>query len=109
MKFETRREREQRIKRQRQSAIIGMTMTVIVVVALGFVLWRGKQSLAAKNKEYESQKASLEQQIDEEQQRTDDLDEYKKYVQTKKFVEEMAKSKFGLIYPDEILFKPNKN
>ena len=31
-----------------------------------------------------------------------------KYVQTKKFAEEIAKDKFGLIYPDEIIFKGKK-
>ena len=28
-----------------------------------------------------------------------------KYVQTKKYVEEVAKERLGLVYPDEILFK----
>ena len=37
------------------------------------------------------------------QQRQKELEEYKKYVKTKKFVEEVAKNKFGLLYPDEIL------
>ena len=40
--------------------------------------------------------------------RTEELNEYKKYVQTKKFAEEIAKDKFGLIYPDEIIFKGKK-
>ena len=29
-----------------------------------------------------------------------------KYIKTKKFVEEVAKDKFGLLYPNEIMFKP---
>ena len=44
--------------------------------------------------------------MEEQQQRTKDLEEYKKYIQTKKFVEDMAKDKFGLIYPDELVFRP---
>ena len=43
----------------------------------------------------------------EQQQRQKELEEYKKYVKTKKFVEEVAKNKFGLLYPDEILIKPD--
>ena len=46
-------------------------------------------------------------QINEQQQRQKELEEYKKYVKTKKFVEEVAKNKFGLLYPDEILIKPD--
>ena len=55
----------------------------------------------------EKQSESLTQQINEQQQRQKELEEYKKYVKTKKFVEEVAKNKFGLLYPDEILIKPD--
>lgn len=106
MRFETRREREQRLKRQKRSSIFGMVSAFGVVFLLGIVLWNGKQSLAVKNAEYEDRKAQLTKQISEEEARTDELEEYKKYIQTKKFVEDMAKNKFGLIYPDEMIFKP---
>ena len=96
MRFETKREREQRRKRQKRSAILGMVFAMLVVVGLGVLLWNGK-----KNKE-------LQEPVDEEKQRTEELNEYKKYVQTKKFAEEIAKDKFGLIYPDEIIFKGKK-
>ena len=95
MRFETKREREQRRKRQKRSAILGMVFAMLVVVGLGVLLWNGKKNIEAKNVEYEKQ-------IKEE------LNEYKKYVQTKKFAEEIAKDKFGLIYPDEIIFKGKK-
>ena len=36
------------------------------------------------------------------------LEEYKVYVKTKQFAEEVAKEKLGLVNPDEILLKPNK-
>ena len=107
MKFETRREKEIRKKRQRRSSIFGMVSAFGVILLLGVVLWNGKQSLADKNADYEERRAQLEQQISEEEGRTDKLEEYKKYVQTKKFVEEIAKNKFGLIYPDEMLFRPS--
>ena len=96
MRFETKREREQRRKRQKRSAILGMVFAMLVVVGLGVLLWNGKKNIEAKNVEYE------------EKQRTEELNEYKKYVQTKKFAEEIAKDKFGLIYPDEIIFKGKK-
>lgn len=106
MKFETRREREQRLKRQRRSGIAGMLVAFLLVTVIGIALWNGKQSLAAKNVEYESQKAVLQEKIKEQEIRQDELVQYKKYIQTKKFVEEVAKDKFGLLYPDELVFKP---
>ena len=44
-------------------------------------------------------------QLEEEEQRTQEIEELKKYVQTKKYVEEVAKERLGLVYEDEILFK----
>lgn len=105
MKFETRREREQRIKRQKRSGVFGMVSAFGVVLLLGVVLWNGKQSLAARNDAYEEQKSQLMGQITEEENRTKELEEYKKYIQTKKFIEEMAKDRFGLVYPDELIFR----
>ena len=104
MRFETKKEREQRRKRQKRSAILGMVFAMLVVVGLGVLLWNGKKNIEAKNVEYEKQIKELQEQVDEEKQRTEELNEYKKYVQTKKFAEE----KFGLIYPDEIIFKGKK-
>ena len=72
------------------------------------LLWNGKKNIEAKNVGYEKQIKELQEQVDEEKQRTEELNEYKKYVQTKKFAEEIAKDKFGLIYPDEIIFKGKK-
>ena len=50
----------------------------------------------------------LEQQLVEEQQRAQELEERRVYVKTKKYVEEMAK-KLGLVYPDEIIYRPDGN
>ena len=103
MKLESRRERAERLKKQRRSTLTGMIIAIIVVV----VLWRGKAGLEEKNADYQAQITELQSKIDDENKRSDELSEYEKYVKTKKFVEEIAKNKFGLIYPDELVFKPN--
>ena len=43
--------------------------------------------------------------IEQEEKRTEEIEELKKYVQTKKYAEEIAKERLGLVYEDEILFK----
>ena len=106
MKFETRRERETRRKRQKQSAILGMVLAFALVMIMGAVIWSGKRTLEKQNKEYQARVAQLQEQVEEQQNRSDEFDEYKKYIQTKKFAEEVAKDKFGMIYPDELVFKP---
>ena len=105
MQFESRWEKQQRLKRQKRSGIAGMITAMILVLLLGVAMWNGKRTLEKKNRIYEEQRESLTQQINEQRQK--ELEEYKKYVKTKKFVEEVAKNKFGLLYPDEILIKPD--
>jgi cell division protein FtsB len=83
-----------------------MFSAIAVVFLLSIVIWNGKQSLVEKNMIYASKKQELSQKIAEQESRSESLEEYKKYVQTKKYVEEIAKEKFGLIYPDELIFKP---
>ena len=46
--------------------------------------------------------------MDKEQSRAKELEEYRVYVQTKQYVEEVAKQKLGLVKPDEILLKPSQ-
>ncbi len=106
MKLESRRERELRLKRQRRSGMLGMILAFGLVLVVAVSLLISTKALKEKNDEYEVQKAKLEQQLTEQEERKSELEEYKKYVQTKKFVEEVAKDKFGLLYPDEIVFKP---
>ena len=45
-------------------------------------------------------------QVEEEKNRSAELEEYRIYVQTKQYIEEVAKQKLGLVKPDEILLKP---
>ena len=103
-KFETKQGRQARLKRQRRSNILAMAAAIVVVLVLSIVVFTGKRSLDAKGREYNSRE-ELSQQIAEEESRSQSLEEYKKYVKTKKFVEEIAKNKFGLLYPDEIIFR----
>jgi len=44
--------------------------------------------------------------MESEEQRKKDLEELEKYMKTKKFMEETAKAKLHLVYPDEILIEP---
>ena len=76
MKLESRRERAERLKKQRRSTLAGMIIAIIVVVALGVVLWRGKAGLEEKNADYQAQITELQSQIDDENKRSDELSEY---------------------------------
>ena len=89
MKYETRREHAMRLKRQRRSAIMGLVLAFLLVIVIGVVMYINKASLQKQYDINEQTKADLQAQLEEQQQRTKDLEEYKKYIQTKKFVEVM--------------------
>lgn len=59
-----------------------------------------------KDLEYQAKEQSLMRQVELEEKRAEELEEYRIYVQTKQYIEEVAKQKLGLVKPDEILLKP---
>ena len=80
-------------------------LVLAAVFCLLLVASFGKLRLQQKNETYQQREEELLAQISEEEERTEEIEALKKYVQTKKYVEEVAKERLGLVYEDEILFK----
>lgn len=91
-----------RKRSQNRFSIFLVTLVVVmimIVVAVGCAGLRQKLDINT-NKENQ-----LMLQLEAERKRTDEIQEYRVYTQTKRFVEETAKEKLGLVYEGEILFK----
>lgn len=71
-------------------ALIGITA---VVVSLAVVVNIGASSLREKDLEYQARELSLEKTLASEESRAAQLEEYRVYVQTKQYVEKVAKEK----------------
>lgn len=82
-----------------------MLLVSMVVLILAGVVAVKSVELRQRKEVYEAREAALEQQIEAEQARTEEIEEYRKYTQTKAYVEEVAKDKLGLVYQGEIIFK----
>ena len=80
-------------------AIAGVVFFLLVFVVVASL------SLRASNANKQARIQELEDAIAEEEERALEIEEYEKYVQTKKYAEEVAKDKLGLVYEDEIIFK----
>ena len=78
----------------------------LVVASLAVVVNLKSTSMRKKELEYQIREETLEKQKAEEENRARELEEYRVYVQTKQYIEEIAKQKLGLVNPDEILLKP---
>ena len=53
--------------------------------------------------------SSLDSQIEEEKQRTDDITALKEYMQTDEYIEKTAREKLGMVKDNEILFKESQS
>ncbi|MCR4833727.1 MAG: septum formation initiator family protein [Butyrivibrio sp.] len=84
---------------------MGLLLAAIAVILLTTVVFIRSVSLYQKLHQYETRIESLQTQIDSEEARATDIEEFKKYTTTRKYIEEVAKEKLGLVYPGEIIFK----
>ena len=89
--------------RKQKKLIIGIILAVIAVLVCVFCVIQIRRT-NIKNQELAERKARLEQLIADEEQRRLDLEDEEAYVQTRKYIEEKAKS-IGYVYPDEIIFR----
>jgi len=84
---------------------VAMALVSTVLLLLMLVILYNGTKMHAKLQEYESREALLQEQIEAEWERSNEIEELKKYTKTKKYIEETAREKLGLVYEDEILIK----
>ena len=85
----------------KRSMLAGSFVLVLLLVVVSV----NSITLRAKDKAYQAQEAELERQIEEEKERSSEIDELEKYVGTDEYIEEVAKEKLGLVNENEIIFK----
>ena len=78
---------------------------LIIFLAVAMRLGSKIRDLRLQEQEAIQKEELLQKQIDAEEERTKQLQEEKKRVNTDEFIEEMARDRLGLIYPGEMLFK----
>ncbi len=84
-------------------ALVGI---IFVVASMAMVVSLRGQGLKETDREYQIKEENLRRQLAEEEERAARLEEERIYVQTKQYIEQVAKEKLGLVNPDEILLKP---
>ena len=107
------RDRQEKKKNRRKAAMYrrirhsrpSVFAITIIVALLLTVISVDSKTLIEKNKSLTEKEAELTAQLEAEQARTEELDEFEKYTKTKKYAEEMAKKKLGLVHENEIIFK----
>lgn len=85
-----------------KASVMGISAVILLLVA---VISVSSISLRAKNEAYIAQEAELEEQIQAEQDRSEEIAELEEYVGTDEYIEQTAKDKLGLVHENEIIFK----
>lgn len=92
-------------RRKRQNRLAMFLVSCVVLMLLVVVSVKSAE-LREKQAAYQAREQALQEQIDAENERTEQIEEYRKYTQTKKYVEEVAKEKLGLVNEGEVIYKP---
>ena len=87
---------------------IGMAVIATVVCLLIGALLVQSFRLKKKISSYRANAISLGEQIQEERDRAEELEKLPAYIGSDEYIEKAAREKFGLVYEDEIIFKPQE-
>lgn len=95
-------------RKKKNEGRLGIIGICAVVIAFGVIMFIKTRDVKEEAADLSKKQQQLEQRLEDEEERAGQLEERKIYVQTKKYVEEVAKS-LGLVYPDELIYRPDKD
>ena len=87
---------------------IGMAAISVVVLILLVGMTIQSNNLKSRIAVYDAKAAALQQSIEDEQDRTKEIDEQKDYMQTDEYIAEVARDRLGLVKDNEIVFEEEK-
>lgn len=97
--------RKRSTRRQSRLASMFIVVAVIVVCIASAVKI---SDLYDQSKELSYAEKSLEDKIEQTELERQELEAQEQYMQTKQYIEDVAKEKLGLVYPDEIVIRPEE-
>lgn len=90
------------MRRQEKKAFLVMTMIVCAVGVTVLVRGSSLQQEISRNAKREQ---TLQQRLEDETERTGEIQELEQYMQTDEYIEKTAREKLGLLKENEILFR----
>lgn len=91
-------------KKNNLSWLVLLAVALFLIVGMGIAV----HNLSDKAASYAAREAELESLIAEEEGRAYEYKEMSKLRQTLRYIEILAREKLGLVYPGEILVKPDE-
>lgn len=84
----------------------GIGIISFVILMLFITLSYGMIGLKQEKEQKQIKMDRLQRSINQQEERKEEINELKMEVQTKQYVEKVAREKLGLVYKDEIIIKP---
>lgn len=106
-----RKNKEKNTKRQNNNKNKHKSSKIIIsIIVIGMLMGVGYSaySLKEKNDKYLKQEQELYIQLAEEQERTEEIELFKAYLEEDAYIIQLAKEKLGMAFPDEIIFQPRE-
>ena len=76
-----------------------------VLIALAITMTVQTSKLTTKTKTLEARERKIDATIAEQENKKLNLEDRLNYINTRKYIEEQAREKLGLLYPNEIIIK----
>jgi len=92
-------------RKEKLNISLPIVVLTVIVVFCGFMKLKA-DALERTKSQLESEVATLQDKIESEEKRAEELKEFEVYTHTQKYAEEVAKDVLGYVYEDEIIFKP---
>jgi len=90
-------------RRYKKGTGIGI-IALVVLILFGIIAYK-KIDLEKRSVQAKQKIDLLNAQIQEEEERAEEIKNLEAYVQTKRYIEDVAREKLGLVYEDEIILQ----
>ncbi len=84
---------------------VSMFLAFLVVVIMMVAVAGSSLGLYRKLRENKARKVQLQEEILKEQERAEQIEEYRHFTRTNEFIEQIARDKLGLVKEGEVIFR----
>ena len=96
-----------RKRRKKLSPFTVFGVLVLCLVVCGTMAYR-TASLKEQSSKYSAQIQELKKEQKKLKDKEAELKDFESHVKSKEYMEEVAREKLGLVYPNEIIFEPDE-
>jgi len=86
----------------------GAGLIVFIVLVIFGIVSYARINLEGKRDSVQAKIEEVQARKEEQLEKAEEIEKLSAYVQTKKYIEDMAREKLGLVYEDEIIFRPSE-